>query len=470
MRLRLGLLLVAVLVSLALRVPGMLHDFWFDEAWSALLVREYVASPLDILTRLHVDNNHPLNSFFLWALGDRPAWFVYRIPSLIFAIASVVLAGRIMARRGRAQAIVAVILIGCSYPLIVYASEARGYAAMIFFVLLALDAHERYLVTRQWPALTTFWVAVILGFLSHLTFVHAYGALLIWAGYEARTRPGKSGIVDLVRTQSVPLLFLVAFYILYIRHLQVAGGAPASLSSVLAETIGAALGTPAHGAGLAVAMAALIIVVGGGLVRVGRIDFGHCVFFVSGIFLVPAVMVLVEFRRAVVMEPRFFPRYFLVSVTLSLLVAAWVLGEELSRGWMRRLASAIIIVGYVLGNLWQAAHFVRDGRGHYHEALAYMAQETAAAQIRVASNSDFRTRILLAFYGRYLPPGRTLIFYGATSPHVDEVDWRIREDLQPTADVPRALDDGRGHRFRLTARYSFYGLSGCQWSLYKRER
>jgi hypothetical protein len=458
-----------VVVSIGLRVPGMLHDFWFDEAWSALLVRERVASPLEILTRLHVDNNHPLNSFFLYALGDRPAWIVYRIPSLLFGIGSVLLAGRIMSRRGRAQALVAMILICCSYPLIVYSSEARGYAAMIFVVLLAMDAYERYLVTRGWLALTTFWAAVMLGFLSHLTFVHAYGAMLLWGAYDARTRPGESGAAaQLAGTHAVPLLFLLAFYVLHIRHLHVAGGEPAPLLAVLADTVEAMFGTPPHGVWLATAVAALVVVVVG-LRAVGRVSPGLFVYFLSGILIVPTVTVIVEFQRAVFMAPRFFPRYFLVSITLCLLLAAWVLGEQLQKGGMRRLASAIIILGYVLGNLWQVVDFARYGRGHYYEALAHMAQETADPKIRVASNSDFRTRILLAFYGRYLPPGRTLIFYGATSPHMDEADWRIREDLEPTSSVPPELHDGRGHRFRLAQRYSFYGLSGCQWSLYRRE-
>jgi hypothetical protein len=175
-----GLVLLAAAV---LRAPGMFHDFWFDEAWSYLLVREFVSSPADILTRLHVDNNHPLNSLFLYVLGDRTAWYVYRVPAFVFGVGAVVLAGAIMARRGRAHASAAMILVGCSYPLVVYSSEARGYSPMVFFVLLALDSYERHLATRAWFPLATFWTAVILGFLSHLTFAHAYGAMLVWAAF-----------------------------------------------------------------------------------------------------------------------------------------------------------------------------------------------------------------------------------------------------------------------------------------------
>ena len=458
-----------LLVALLIRVPGLAHDFWFDEAWSWLLVQQLVASPLDVLTRLHVDNNHPLNSLFLYLLGAHTTGVVYRIPALLFGIASVALAGRILSRRGRAHAVVAMMLLGCSYPLIVYSSEARGYAPMIFFVLLAIDAYERYLVTHAWLTLVTFWAAVVLGFLSHLTFVHAYGAILVWSGYEARTRRGVVGaLAELAGNQSVPLLFVAALYLVFIRHLHVAGGEPAPLLSVLAETAGATLGTPPHGVWLWIAIAALVLVVSEGLRIIRRVDPGLFILFLAGIIIVPGLTVLIEFQRATLVEPRFFPRYFLVSITLGLLVGAWMLGEQVQHGAMRRRVAAAVIAAYVLGNLWQAAAFIRYGRGHYREALAYMAQETRDANMRVTSNSELRTRVLLAFHGRSLPAGRTVTFYGRTAPGVDEVDWHIREDVQPTTSVPAAIDDGRGHRFQLTARYGFYGLSGSQWSLYQR--
>lgn len=469
MRFHLSSCWLVLLASIALRGPGMLHDFWFDEAWSSLLVRELVSSPLDILTRVHIDNNHPLNSFFLYALGDQTAWSVYRIPSFVLGIGAVILSGHIMSRRGRAHAVAAMILTGCSYPLIVYSSEARGYAPMIFFVLLAIDAHERYLVTREWLALTTFWVAAILGFLSHLTFVHAYGAILLWAGYEARKRTGdfQHALANVAGTQSLPLLFLAGFYLVYIRHLHVAGGEPAPLLSVLAETVGVTLGTPTHGVWVWVAVALLAVLLGVGLKTVRGVDAGLFILFLSGILIVPGLGVLIELRRAL-MEPRFFPRYFLVSIILFLLLCGWVVGEQYQKGATRRLAAAVIVIGYLLGNLWHAAAFITVGRGHYRDALNYMARETGDSTIRVSSNSDFRTRVLLAFYGRYLPTDKTVIFYQRTSPRVAEAGWRIREDLEPTRRVPREIDDGRGHRFRLMERYSFHGLSGCQWSLYER--
>ena len=458
-----------VMAAAVLRAPGMFHDFWFDEAWSYLLVREFVSSPADILTRLHVDNNHPLNSFVLYVLGDPAAWSVYRVPSFVFGVAAVVLSGLIMARRGRAHAVAAMILVGCSYPLVVYSSEARGYSAMVFFALLAVDSYERYLVSRGWLALGTFWTAVILGFLSHLTFVHAYGAILIWAVYHARQRSADPHeiLADVTASQAVPLLFLAGLHHVYIRHLHVAGGEPASLGSVLAETVGVTAGTPAHGAwrmGAALVLAGVLVT---GLVAVWRAHRGLFVLFVSGILLVPAFAVVVQVGTAT-MEPRFFPRYFLVSITLFLLVAAWLAGAQWQQGGRRRLTAAVLVAAYLAGNLWQVASFAMGGRGKYLEALNHMVRASHDSTIRVSSNSDLRTSVLLAFYRRYLSREVTLVFLPRTPSGAGGADWRIREEVVPTATVPRETDDERGWRFRLVAQYAFYGLSGCQWSLYER--
>lgn len=467
MGLRLPSFWMILLAAAALRAPGMFHDFWFDEAWSHQLVREVVSSPIDILTRLHIDNNHPLNSFFLVALGDQSAWAVYRIPSLVFGVGAVLLAGLVMARRGRAHALAAMVLFGCSYPLVLYSSEARGYSAMVFFALLAILSHERYLGTRGWPALAVFWTAVVLGFLSHLSFVHAYGAILVWAVVHARQRSANlhDALASVTATQAVPLVFLAGLHHVFIRHLHVAGGEPASLASVLAETVGVTAGLPAHGPWAAAPALLIAGVAVAGLAVAWREDRGLFVLLLGGILVVPGLAVLVELGTATV-PPRFFPRYFLVSISLLLLGAAWRIGAEWQQGGGRRLVAGLLVAAYAAGQLWQVAAFARGGRGGYLDAVDHMARATGDSTIRVSSNSDLRTRVLLEFYRRYLPPDRTLVFSPRTSAG-NGAAWRIREDVVPAA-VPPETDDERGRRYRLAARYSFYGLSGSQWSLYER--
>ena len=445
----------------------MFHDFWLDEVWSYLIVRG-LTSPLEVLTRAHIDNNHPLNSWFLYALGDQTAWVVYRIPALLLGAGSVALAGLVMSRQSRVAAVAAMVLVGCSYPLIVYASEARGYAPMIFFVLLAIDAVWRYGRTRGWRPLITFWVASALGFLSHLTFVHAYAAILVWSAYTSWARGrARAAMVTLVAVHAVPLGFLATLYLVYGRHLRVAGAEFVGWPTVIAETSAVTLGLPARGVWLLLAPILVAVLLVQALKAIRRRDAGLFLLFVTGILVVPALSMAAELRHAV-LEPRFFPRYFLVSITLFLLLMAWFVGEQWQRGATGRLATVAGVSVYAMLSLWQVASFISVGRGHYRDALAEIAARTTGPEIRLSSNSDVRTSLLLDFYRRYLPSGKTVAFYPNSSPLVQEARWRIVETLEPDAIVASEIDDGKGHRFRLMKQFPFYGLSGCAWSVYER--
>ncbi len=464
-----GLTWLLLTAAFVLRLPGMFHDFWLDEVWSYQLVRGLVASPLDLVTRLPIDNNHPLNGWFLYVLGDQRAWVVYRIPALLMGTACVALAGSIMLRRGRPHAIAAMVLVGFSYPLILYSSEARGYAPMVFFALLAIDAHDRYMAAGGWLPLTTLWLAAILGFLSHLTFFHVYGALVLWTTIAAfaRSRTSAAACARVARCHTVPLVFLAAYYLVYIRHLQVAGAEPASLASVISQTAAVTAGVNEHGFWRWTAGALVMIPFVAALRRLRKTEPALAIFFLTGIVVMPAAMIVVESRNPL-LAPRFFPRYFLVSITLLLTLSGWLAGEYYQRGGARRVIATLCLMLWMVGNFAELRAFFRDGRGHYLEAVNYMAQATGSAEIRVSSNSDFRTSTLLGFYRRYLPEGRTLVYYSRRSGRHADAGWRIVEDVEPSSSPANEVEDDAGHRFRLMKRLPFYGLSGCQWSLYER--
>src|SRR5438128_1765967 len=71
----LGAILVA---AAAVRFACLFGDLWLDEIWSLRLL-ETVRSPVEILTRLLHDNNHPLNSLFLYLLMPAKAEWTYRL-------------------------------------------------------------------------------------------------------------------------------------------------------------------------------------------------------------------------------------------------------------------------------------------------------------------------------------------------------------------------------------------------------
>src|SRR3954471_3064953 len=147
---RLLILLIIVPASL-LRVAGIIDDFWLDEIWSHNIAKQ-IHTPADVLLSpaARIDNNHPLNTLLIWLLGEHSNWWIYRMPALLAGVGSVMLATMIALRRGRFEAIVATALVGFSYPLIFYSSEARGYSLVVFFALLAFDAAERFLDRQSW--------------------------------------------------------------------------------------------------------------------------------------------------------------------------------------------------------------------------------------------------------------------------------------------------------------------------------
>src|SRR3954454_15073430 len=176
-----------VIAAAALRIPGMLTDFWLDEIWS-LHIAKAIHSPLDVLlsSSARIDNNHPLHTWYLWTIGDVKQWWIYRLPALMCGIGSVVVAAHAMRRRSAMEAIAAAVLLGFSFPLVFYSSEARGYSPAVFFTLVAFDAMLRYVERPRWASAIVFNVACVLGFLSHLTFVHFYLAALYWTLLRVR--------------------------------------------------------------------------------------------------------------------------------------------------------------------------------------------------------------------------------------------------------------------------------------------
>ena len=120
----------ATLVGSLLRIMMARGDLWLDEAWSLKLVAG-ISSPWAVFWEISHDNNHFLNSLWLAWLGpDEPAW-AYRIPALVLGTLAIPLAAVIGWRRGRAGAVVAAWFVALSMPLVIYGSEARGYAGLV---------------------------------------------------------------------------------------------------------------------------------------------------------------------------------------------------------------------------------------------------------------------------------------------------------------------------------------------------
>jgi uncharacterized membrane protein len=134
-----------VVIAGVLQVLAARGDLWFDEIWS-LRLAEKVDSAVEIVTILIRDNNHILNTLWMYTVGD-PSWLmIYRLPAVSAGVGAVVLSGLIARRWGTTAAVLGLVLTGLSYPLVHYSSEARGYAPAVFFGFAALLSLDRFLM------------------------------------------------------------------------------------------------------------------------------------------------------------------------------------------------------------------------------------------------------------------------------------------------------------------------------------
>ena len=387
--------LAILVVAAVLRVCGALCDLWLDEIL-AVTVAGQISSPLDILRYIHSEINHHLYTAYLYFVGPGTSDFIYRLPSLLAGIGAVAMAGVIGRRRSAADALIAMLLVGFSYPLVLYSSEARGYSEAVFLAFLSFYLLDRYLETRGWPWAAAFSLAVVLGFLAQLTFLSFYFSALFWSIYRLTTlRVGLKKIaISLLSCHAIPLLFLAAFYFVDIRKIAGIGGNPSpSLIGDYGTALAWAVGTPMAESAQFLACVIGVIAFWAAVQLLWREKSDLYVFFPSVILVFPILLVVIRGSDAIHV------RYFLIGMAFLLLVSSFVLASLWRSGRAGGIACAALLVAFLAVNGWHTASLVRYGRGHYREVLQFMAANSECAVMTIGSDHDFRMVTVLRYYG-----------------------------------------------------------------------
>ncbi len=453
-----------LLASAALRILPAFGDFWLDEIWTYYLVQS-VNGAWEIFDGIHHSNNHHLNSLLFYWIGDRENFVLYRIPSLVAGIASVALAWALGRRYGRQEAVFAGILTGFCFALIYFSSEARGYALAVFFALATtwlLDrAHDRpsAVVTASVSACS------ILGFLANLTFLfYIAGAFTLSVARLARRRePPPRAARKLAALYGPTLLAVAALVWVDLRVLRVGGGDPLDWALLASRSVGYTLGLPvaAELAWPALACAAAIGAAAGRISwRAGDEDW---LLVLVTVAVAPAI-VLGVMRPAVVEV-----RYFLIGIALYLVLASRLAAALFRAGGWRRVLCGVGLLLFGIGNAAHTVPFLRYGRGGYAEAVRFMAASSPQPAFSVGSNHDFRNEMILRFYARGLPEGRSLIYMLPGAAPRKGPDWLIFHASQRPDSVPPSATDVRGNRYRLAREFESGGISGFWWGVYRND-
>lgn len=451
-RVRAAALFGVVAAAALLRLPCLRTEPWLDEVWSIDLSRR-AATAADVFLKIHDDNSNPLNTLYLHFVSQNRDWAVYRLLSFSAGLLTVALLG--WDPEDRTRGLLAALLAAVSTQMVLYATEARGYAPAALFSLCC------FLLLRargplRWPRAAAFGACALLAFLSHPTFVYVYAALFLWTAVKL---PREKRVRGLLMLFGAPTLVYGLFAAMQMPVL-IGGATPNGFGPTLLSTLDLWSGTPGHGAAALAGAAVLAGLLGWELRHLRSERPDEFVFFVSLFAGALAFVAIFPFP---------FERHFFVCLPFALLLAAGGLARLYRRDGARRTAAVALGALFLIGNGVRVRALATAGRGHYLEAVQRMAADTPGDVVTVASDHDFRNGLLLEFYGADLPQPKRLEYVPVQRRLKNPPEWFI---LHGFSTDPRLAPVGvslqSAASYRLVEVYPYAGLSGWTWMLYRR--
>lgn len=458
-----------MVVGLALRLLTADNDLWLDEIWTLWLLGQ-IQSVGDIFWGISHDNNHFLNSLHLYLVGETASPLLQRAASVAAGVGTIAAAGAFGWRRSPLHGLTAMTVFALSYPMVHFGSEARGYAALVLFTVLAVHFLEGHLEGRGRWQRWLFGGSVGLGLLAHLNMASAAAVLLPWTlwvtGRRDRSLGGilRGGWSVLLPTLvgALPAVAVVAAGWL-VRGGITLGGYDPFVAELFLHAYGLLLalevGLPAQLSPAALAGSAVTVVAAAIWWRDGG---WRRSLYVCGVLCLPLCAFVVQ------LPSTHFSRYFLVFGTFLLLFVADMLAEVM-RG--RRGAGIALLGLFLIGQGVSLHTLIRHGRGHYTELLRRVTADGPA----VVSGSDVMQELVVTYYAERLGlpavfvPNRQACrlqpeWYIASSPRY----WERQAGFHPVA--PRLVVERQNCRltFQLVEVFASSPLAGWQMALYRR--
>jgi hypothetical protein len=479
-----------------LRVLALANDLWMDEVWTLWHVGQ-LQSMGEIFSRFTFDNNHPLNSVWMYLTQPLKTDWIYRLLALVSGSVAIWLAAKVARIQwlhlhpeasGQTPVVelLTATLFGSAYLLTVYSSEARGYGPALGFGLLAIYALLRGAPTQFGRWAVVYWVALIFALLAHAVTYQLIGAGVVYTAISILTRHTRGGpspepaaavaspevghrrnekrlLIALISWHAVPVAFGGLYYFSFMRRLDVVGGPKTPIHSVLGDLAAYSLGFPAA-FGVALALPLLLGAVIVALMRIWGRSPQLVGFHISGMLVFPAVALW--FTPFIYL----FPRYFILSAAAALLLVGYLGALTWNAGRAGRCVTLVLTTLIVAGNVAHTAKLLRHGRGEYKAALQYMAQQTPPGPITVGSDHDGRNVLLVYHHGPAAITPRTLEYIPRNVMPPEGVQWILVHRLDNAPVPPLEVRDDRGNPYRVERIYLHAPLSGWDWYLYRSRR
>ncbi len=456
---------LAIALGVALRLLSLNGELWLDEAWSVLLLQQ-ANSPVDILFSIRHDNNHLLNSLWLWFLGPRAPEWLMRLPAVIFSAVTLLLVSHASKRVAPGlQGAVWCLLVAVSYPFVLLGSEARGYALMLMCAVgcfsLALRLGDKGAgVTRA----LAFFVLATLGLLAHASFAVFLVPAVAWI-LAQRSRTGAlPELAVSAASTAAPLATSVAAWWMFYRGAEVGGGPIAPYVQVALSAVSVTLGggelsalTPEASA-LAAAAALGAIVAAIAELIAWRRQGDRAAGLVALVIAAPVVAV------AVSQPPFIVARYFLCALLFLLLLVARFLGRLARQGVIGRAVATALLALVAWGSLSHDNALIEQGRSCF---LSLAAQAGgSAAVVTLGGDMDNRNETRLAYGKLRTNVLQSIVYVHEFSTAGSPPTAVVREWSDQAAQVPREFASSSGVSYELVRSCRAALLEGGQAGLY----
>ncbi len=438
-------------------------ELWLDEIWTLYSIKSF-SSSLNILTDFRHDNNHLLNTLYLYIIGDQHNFIIYRLFSIISGIGSIFLIGLICRGYNLKASIIAMILSGSSYPLILYFTEARGYAPAIFFSTLSFAILIKSIKSNKLYMVILFWISTILGLLSHLLFVmilFSFSAM-IFVHYIQKKYSPKKILIKLCVYFCVPSFFFIILYLFFIRNISIGGGPVYNKWSVIEKASCMLLGIPFLPVFGLMSFLLVLCILFFGTTLLFKNNCNHWIFFPFVIFITPVLLLL--FTR-----PKYFYfRYFILAFPFFYILLGYLLEKLYSSKFpLSKWIVSIFLLFFVIGHSQRILPLIQLGRGSYGALLEHISRETPKEIIYVSSNHDFINKRMIFFYSRFIPNRKKILYldynnWGAKKPY-----WIITQNQDLFYKPVKKLTIPTLGEYNLNGEFIYSGVSGFNWYLYR---
>lgn len=453
-------------IGIAYRILGITGDLWLDEIWSIRLV-EASGSIYDIIFNLHHDNNHILNSLYIYLIGAGHANLLYRLLSLGASILTILAFLKLNLSRSRAATLIATFILATSYPMMLYATEARGYSTMLLGLTAAIIAGQKLIKRPSDNGVALLLIAgSLVALISHFSAIIYMIAIIIWLSTEMIAQ--KIQLSQVFRLLVGPISLIIGFTYIAIFLLEPGSGSSYFLDLVWLQAFGTTFGAPLitplrlENMPLAVITPAITI----NLLMLVELYFLYrardkrVILFVLGVFILPPLAVAI-------MDPKvLYERYFLGAMFLSIILIANFLSRLSERNVLGK-SIAIIFIGLIaFSNGLYAYSFSYGKRGHYRSAIEFIVENSKNNQISLSSDHEFRNPLVLNYYAQKLSTPVKLLWTTNNS----KPQWFIKHTQDPDhIFAPNiSLNNGKVN-YKLKANFPFTALSGWAEGIYLRQ-